>query len=119
MNYEMVYSAFYNAFNDFRDNNQDEVIIKGRDKILQLPEFNNVNDIKKVIFALDEEKIKRLKEESEDINIYIGKENELDENLSVIKTKIGDSTLAIVGPKRMDYDFVVGLMEYIKNNIER
>jgi heat-inducible transcriptional repressor len=119
MNYEMVYSAFYNAFNDFKDNNQDEVIIKGRDKILQLPEFNNVNDIKKVISALDEEKIKHLKEESEDINIYIGKENELDENLSVIKTKIGDSTLAIVGPKRMDYDFVVGLMEYIKNNIER
>ena len=119
MNYEMVYSAFYNAFNGFKDNNQDEVIIKGRDKILQLPEFNNVNDIKKVISALDEEKIKHLKEESEDINIYIGKENELDENLSVIKTKIGDSTLAIVGPKRMDYDFVVGLMEYIKNNIER
>ena len=45
MNYEMVYSAFYNAFNDFRDNNQEEVIIKGRDKILQLPEFNNVTDI--------------------------------------------------------------------------
>ena len=118
MNYEMVYSAFYNAFSDFKDN-KDEVIIKGRDKILQLPEFNNVTDIKKVISALDEEKIKHLKEESEDINIYIGKENELDENLSVIKTKIGDSTLAIVGPKRMDYDFVVGLMEYIKNNIER
>ena len=53
------------------------------------------------------------------IKLNIGKENELDENLSVIKTKIGDSTLAIVGPKRMDYDFVVGLMEYIKNNIER
>ena len=29
-----------------------------------------------------------------------------------------EGTIAIVGPKRMDYDRVVTLFEYIKDNIE-
>ena len=121
-NYEILYKAFYDAFNDFKDNS--EVLIKGRNKILDLPEFDDVNKIKKIVSALDEEYIKeKIEEDSEDINIYIGKENNIDDDLTVVKTKVllnnKESTLAVVGPKRMEYDKVVSLIEFIKENIER
>ena len=121
-NYEILYKAFYDAFNDFKDNS--EVLIKGRNKILDLPEFDDVNKIKKIVSALDEDYIKeKIEEDSDDINIYIGKENNIDDDLTVVKTKIllnnKESTLAVVGPKRMEYDKVVSLIEFIKENIER
>ncbi len=121
-NYEILYKAFYDAFNDFKDNS--EVLIKGRNKILDLPEFDDVNKIKKIVSALDEDYIKeKIEEDSEDINIYIGKENNIDDDLTVVKTKVllnnKESTLAVVGPKRMEYDKVVSLIEFIKENIER
>ncbi len=42
---------------------------------------------------------------------------------SVIKTTFKnnnneESTLAIVGPKRMDYERVVSMLEFLKENIE-
>ena len=67
------------------------------------------------------EKINSIKEDNNEIKIYIGKENNLDEEVTVIKTKYHangeEGTIAIVGPKRMDYDRVVTLLEYIKENI--
>ena len=49
---------------------------------------------------------KKDKHQNNDIKIYIGKENNLDEEVTVVKTKYHTSdqegTIAIVGPKRMD-----------------
>ena len=54
---------------------------------------------------------------------YIGNENKIDEDVTVIKTKFKkgneEGTIAIIGPKRMDYERVVGMLEYMKENIER
>ena len=120
MNYETVYNAFYNAFNNFRDEN--EVYSKGKDRILSLPEFNEVDKIKNIISKLDDNSLKNIEETKDGINIYIGKENELDEDLTIVKTKVKlnnkESTLAIIGPKRMEYDKVVSLLEYIKDNMK-
>ena len=75
-----------------------------------LAKFDNINNIK------------TMKEENGGINIYIGEESELDSDVSVIKTKYnyngGEGTIAIVGPKRMEYDKVVGILDYIKNHFE-
>ena len=120
MNYETVYNAFYNAFSNFKDDN--DVYTKGKDKILSLPEFNEVNKIKNIVSKLENESLKKIEETNEGINIYIGKENELDEDLTIVKTKVKingkESTLAIVGPKRMEYEKVVSLLEYIKDNMK-
>ena len=49
--------------------------------------------------------------------------NNFDPDTTVIKTSynIGGEvgTLAIIGPKRMEYDKVVTLLDYLKNYIER
>ena len=60
---------------------------------------------------------------NDDINIYIGKESNLNDDVTVIKTNYKTSkdngTIAIIGPKRMEYSRVVNLLDYIKKQIER
>ena len=54
-----------------------------------------------------------------EFGIYIYQANDA---VSLIKTKVNidnhESTLAIVGPKRMEYDKVVSLLDYIKSNLK-
>ena len=53
----------------------------------------------------------------------IVEENEFDENVTVIKTSYSingeEGTIAIIGPKRMEYDKVVALLNYLKGYLER
>ena len=69
----------------------------------------------------DKEMIDSIKEEENGINIYIGSENEFDDDVTVIKTKYSfggeEGTIALIGPKRMEYDRVISLLDYIKQNI--
>ena len=119
--HEMVYNTFYQVFKDVSKKN---INIVGRNNILKQPEFNNVEKIQEIYNKFDnkEEIIESIKEDNNDIKIYIGKENKLDDDVTVIQTKYNskgeEGTIAIVGPKRMDYEKVVTLLEYIKNNLE-
>ena len=64
-----------------------------------------------------------IEEQNNDINVYIGHENKMDPDVTVIKTNYktnkDSGTIAIIGPKRMEYDKVVNLLDYIKKQIER
>ena len=57
------------------------------------------------------------------INIYIGSENEFDKDVTIIKTKYSingeEGTIALIGPKRMEYDRVISLLDYIMRNIDK
>lgn len=121
--HEQLYNAFYHVFSEFTNH---EVNVMGRSKILEQPEFTtNVEKIKNVFNKLDDPKLlSNIEEEGDkDINIYIGNESKIDSDVTVIKTKYQkdgiEGTIAIIGPKRMEYDRVVGMLEYIKENIER
>ena len=119
--HERLYNAFYNVFTSFTNRNVD---IVGRRNILKQPEFNNVDKVSEILDKFEDDNlINTVEEEDNNIKIYIGKENNLDEDMTVIKTKyktpIEEGTIAIIGPKRMDYDRVVQLLEFIKENIER
>lgn len=118
--HEILYNAFYNVFRDFSSKN---INIVGKDHMLEQPEFNNIDKIKELFSKIDESKLlDKIESNNSDISIYIGKENKIDEDIAVIqtpyKTSTEEGTIAIVGPKRMDYDRVVTLLEYIKNNLE-
>ncbi len=123
--YEAVYNIFYNAFNDFASNNKN-VHVAGTAKILNQPEYQNASDIKKLASTLENinslEKLDN-KSKDDDIKIYIGAENELDSNLTVIKKnyKAGgeEGTIAVIGPKRMDYKKIVSLLNYVDDKLER
>ena len=120
--HEALYNAFYDVFNDFAT--KSDTTFVGRNKILNQPEFNNVEKIKKIFNKLDDDNLlKSIEEDDKDINIYIGNESNLDEDLTIIKTKYktenDEGTIAIIGPKRMEYSKVVTLLGYIKDNLNR
>lgn len=120
--HEQIYNAFYNVFSDFHRQN---VNIVGKNNILMQPEFSNVDKIRDIFNKLDDKNVLASIEEDDEnnINVYIGKENSIDEDMTVIKTKFktdnDEGTIAIIGPKRMEYDRVLSLLEYMKENIER
>ena len=119
--HEAIYNAFYDVFSDFAIKNNAEFV--GRTNILDQPEFNNVEKVKKIFDKLDDkELLSSVEENDNDINIYIGKESQVDDDVTVIKTKYknGDEegVIAIIGPKRMEYSKVVSLLDYIKKNID-
>jgi len=118
--HESLYRAFYNAFNDFKE--EQNISMLGRANFLRLPEFDNVSKMRDIITKFeDKDLITSIECDDNDIKVYIGSENNVDDDLTVIKTHYSidgeEGTIAIMGPKRMDYDKVVYLLEYIKNNI--
>ena len=92
--------------------------------MLKEPEFNDPMKMQKIIEKLeDKDLVKSIKEEDNGINIYIGSENEFDDDVTIIKTKYSvdgeEGTIALIGPKRMEYDKATTLLEFLKDNLER
>ena len=118
--HEMIYNAFYDVFNDISSKN---VNVVGRNNILKHQEFNNVSKIRDIFEKLDNDDLLESIEESDNnINVYIGHENKIDDDVTVIKTSYktdkDNGTIAIIGPTRMEYSRVVNLLDYIKKQIE-
>lgn len=118
--HEVLYNAFYNAFSDFAS---ESVKVNGTKNILMQPEFNDADKIRDIISKFeDKEIVESIKEEDNGINIYIGSENDFDDDVTVIKTKYmingEEGTIALIGPKRMEYERVITLLNYIKDNID-
>ncbi|MEG1995196.1 MAG: heat-inducible transcriptional repressor HrcA [Bacilli bacterium] len=120
-NYEVLYNAFYEALSNFTS--EKDVHFSGKTNMLKQPEFDTVDNIKNIIGKFESKDIiSKIEETNDEVKVYIGTESELDDNVTIIKTKYktGDTegTLAIIGPKRMEYERVVTLLEYIKKHIE-
>ena len=117
--HEALYNAFYNAFSDFAN---ESVRVNGTRNILMQPEFNDADKIRDIVSKFeDKDIVNSIKEENDGVKIYIGSENNFDDDVTVIKTKYTingeEGTIALVGPKRMEYDRVITLLNYIMDNI--
>jgi len=115
-----IFDALYNVFNDFKE--ETDMKVNKPSNTLNQPEFNNVDKFRSILNKFEDKTlINRIKEEDNGINIYIGSENEFDNDVTVIKTKYSingeEGTLALVGPKRMEYDRVTTLLNFIKENV--
>ena len=121
--YEAVYEIFHDAFDDFTKQSPN-VFFSGKNNILKQPEYNNVDEIKRIVNKFDDEAlVSKIEENGDGINVYIGEESEFDPNVTVIKSKYKingeEGTIAIVGPKGMEYDKVIGLLKYINEELEK
>lgn len=106
--YEEVCNFFSSAFRDFTIDNSD-IVFGGKTNILDYKEYDEPEKIKDMIAKLENtELVKNIQTSDSDINVYIGEETEFDPDVTIIKThyKVGkdEGTLAIIGPKRMEYD---------------
>lgn len=122
--YETVYNIFHEAFDDFVEQNSN-IYFSGKTKIFEQPEYNNINEIKRLANKFEDDNfIQNIEENNKKngVNIYIGNENDFDSNVTVVKSTYNvngqKGTIAIIGPKRMEYDKVVGLLSYITENLE-
>jgi len=121
-NYEVVYNAFYNALSSFTS--EQNVKFSGKTNILKQPEFSTVDDVKNIISKFESKDIvNKIEETDDEVKVYIGSESEFDDNVTIVKTKYHaggrEGTIAIIGPKRMEYDRVVNMLEYIKEHVEK
>ena len=120
-NYEVLYNAFYEALSNFSD--EKNVKFSGKTNILKQPEFDKVDDVKNIISKFESKDIvSKIEGTENEVKVYIGKESEFDDNVTIIKTKYKtdteEGTIAVIGPKRMEYERVVSMLEYIKKSIE-
>lgn len=121
--HDVLYNAFYDAFSEFT-NKASDVKFVGRNNFLKQPEFSNIEKAKEVLNKFENlPNISKISDDSDGISIYIGTESEISEEVAVIKTKYNcngeEKTIAVIGPKRMEYDRVVSMLDYIKTNIEK
>lgn len=119
---EAIYNMFYNAFNEMTSK-KENYHFSGKTNFLKAPEFNNVDKVRNIVDKLEDKNvISSIEEVGNGINVYIGDESNIDSDVTVIKTKYvvnGEvGTLAIIGPKRMEYDKVIAMLDFIKNEIE-
>lgn len=122
--YETIYNIFYDAFNDFVSNNSN-IHVTGKTKIFEQPEYNDIGELKRLANKLeDKEFITKVEEngDEDNIKVYIGEETDFDSNVTIIRKKYHingeEGTIAVIGPKRMDYQRIVGLLEYIDDEID-
>ena len=56
--------------------------------MLKQPEFSSIDKVKEILSKFEDiDSISKMKEEDNGINIYVGSETELTDDVSVIKTK--------------------------------
>ena len=101
-----------------------EVIVGGSSKLLNYPEYSDVEKAKSFLAVLEsKDKLRRLigREGGMEVTIRIGSENEAPEmnNCSIVTAcyRVGDQatgTLGIIGPTRMDYQRVIAVMKTLK-----
>lgn len=118
--HEILYNTFYDAFYEI-NNKSNDIHFAGKNNFLKQPEFNNIDKVKDILTKFDDISINEMTEDNNGINVYIGTDNDISDDLSIVKTKYcvdgEEGTIAIIGPKRMEYDRVVSLLDYITNNL--
>ena len=115
-------NAFYNAFSDFAS--KPHIRMSGTNNLLMEPEFDDASKIRSLLNKFeDKELIKSIKADDDEIKVYIGSESKVDDDVSIIKTSFykdgTEGTIALIGPKRMEYGRAEALLNYIKENIGR
>ena len=106
---------------------EEKIYLEGANKSFELPEFQSLALAKNFVNILDTKEVMRdilNTGFAEDIQIYIGDENENEDlkdfSIVTFKHSVGDKdlgTIGIIGPKRMNYSKVISVMKYISNKL--
>lgn len=124
--YKDVFDKVLDAIQASEEHLLNEITIAGKDKLIEYPEFNDVEKLKKTVSALEKsETIIPIMSNSEDVELSInfGEDNSGLEDCSVItvscnvqgKPKI---TAGVIGPMRMDYPKAISVLKEVAETIE-
>jgi heat-inducible transcriptional repressor len=107
----------------------DRVYVSGMSRLLDLPEFRDIERTKTILRLLDREKVvSDILLESLDaggVTVTIGRENRLSEmaECSLVAAPYHSGTsviggVAVLGPTRMDYGLILSLVELVATNLD-
>lgn len=108
--------------------NEGKIYFGGKTNMLNQPEFHDLNKVRALMEMMEKESqvISLFHPEDTGIHIRIGSENNhlVMDDLSVITASysIGndqEGSIAIIGPKRMDYQRVVSLLDVMRSGLSR
>ncbi len=121
--HDVVYKAMIETLLTFA---RDRLQTYGQQGLLDNPEIaNDANKIKKILTLFDNpEAFKKVASDTNEISYHIGGESSDDEDVSIISAKVSlpndrQGNIAIVGPKRMDYNKVVSSLEYLVSSLDK
>ena len=122
VDHDVIYKAMLEAFVGFA---KDRLKAFGKDELLEQPEFaNDASKMRKILELLNKPDVFReadIENESGSVSIHIGGD---DDDVSIVQAKVKmpgkqERSIAVVGPKRMDYDKVVSSLEYLIEELEQ
>ena len=95
--------------------------------MMKQPEFRDIDKLHNIMKAIEEKEILKLINLGNDnITVQIGAENQISamKDCTVISVPYVDrdgtrGALAVIGPKRMEYQKVIPLLEYIASNMHK
>jgi len=126
IDHDVIYQAMLQAFVGFA---KDRLSAFGQEELLDQPEFaNDAVKMRKILELFNRPDIFREvedeREDSNEISIHIGGETSGDEDVSIVQAKVKmpgkqERSIAVVGPKRMDYDKVVSSLEYLIKQLDK
>ncbi|GGN54675.1 heat-inducible transcriptional repressor HrcA [Oceanobacillus indicireducens] len=103
-----------------------KVYVSGTSNMLMQPEFNDIDKVRSFYTLMDKEDelIKLLKDSTPGIEVTIGNENEVEaiKDFSLITSSLRHEeeqigTIALLGPKRMEYRKVISLLKGLSNEM--
>lgn len=125
-NNDAIYKAFIEAFIKFAS---ERVSLFGTENLFNQPEFSDDTEkLRQMIqFIESPSRVEKAARSEKDMQIKIGFEDENGETIddvALISKKIplgngGKGTIALVGPKRMDYDLVLNALDYLADELEK
>ena len=117
---DVIYQVFMEAFLKFARN---RISLFGKGQLFNQEDIaSDADKLRRVLNLLDSpDEIRKMliANDSDEISISIN-----DSDVSIITSRIkmpnqDDGTIALVGPKRMDYEKVVGALEYVAQELEK
>lgn len=125
--FQNFYSAVYQIISEYtNDQTTSEFLLEGQSKILEQPEYANLEKAKAMLSMLEsKDKLVPMLQKSGDMSLNIqigqGERNEMPECAIVTATySVGGKELGnagVIGPIRMDYPKIISLLDYIGKTI--
>ena len=127
----MVHTAVKMIYEAMREIDTADIRLEGVTKLLEYPEYSDVKKVRGLLGVLEEkDKLldvisSRVSDGDSDIQVYIGNENDSDimSNTSMIfkNINVGGKQFAVgvIGPKRMNYQKVIGMINRLASGIDR
>ncbi len=117
----------YTSLVSMQDDEGQHIVLEGLRHLLEHPEFQDLARARRIMEALETREVLFdliNRHFTEKTHVYIGKECQYApmESCAVIVTRYGDpqkrkGRLAVIGPKRMAYDQVIPLLDYLSEAV--